>query len=247
MWQEYGLTQEVLKAIYFLLFIAILGAFLLSYTKAVELNQERYEKALAQYTEELSKEVALFEQKLSLERRAWSRIIHGEVQSALTAAATRLQREEHLENYHLELVKQDLNRAKENLTNPTKPKTNFSHTINDIIRTWQQICQINLNISARAARALDQSEDTREATIEIIKEAISNAIRHGDAKEINIKLNRHQDDILEIEIENNGRKLNPEAKKGLGSQMIDELTLSWHMDNKTKPTLKAQIPISKNQ
>ena len=246
MWQEYGLIREVVAASAFQLTIAILGSFLFSYTKALELNQEAYEQKLVQYTQELQKEVALFEQKLALEKRAWSRLIHGEVQAALTAAVTRLQMHDTLEPYQLEMVKQDLNRAKQNLICPPEDHTNFNQALAEIVFTWKSICHIEADISARAQRAIDINQDTRTVTNEIIKEAVSNAIRHGQAKNVKIKLDRIQDDILKIEIENDGFKaINPTP--GLGSQMLDELTLHWDLENQNnKVTLKAEVPISKN-
>jgi two-component sensor histidine kinase len=247
MFQEYGNTEAVLWATLVIWLIVTLSAFLLAYTKGVELNAERYEINLTQYTEELAKEVALFEQKLALEKRAWSRVIHGEVQSALSAAVTRLQRAEHLEPYELEMVKQDLNRAKQNLTNPPKEDTNFTQAFSEIVLTWRSICNIQADISARAQRAIDTNQDTRIVTNEIIKEAVSNAVRHGQAKNVNIKLDRIKDDILEIEIQNDGFKPARDKTPGLGSQLLDELTLSWSLETKNnKTTLKAEVPISKN-
>ena len=246
MWQEYGNTREVITAAGFQLLIVILGSFLFSFTKALELNQESYELTLTQYTQELQKEVALFEQKLALEKRAWSRLIHGEVQSALTAAVTRLQLSDKLEPYQLEMVKQDLTRAKDNLTNPPTQDTKFTQAFSEIVLTWKSICHIEADISARAQRALDQNHDTRTVTNEIIKEAVSNAVRHGQAKTVKVKLDRIQDDILNIEIQNDGFKtLNPNP--GLGSQMFDELTLNWSLQTiNNKTTLRAEVPISKN-
>ena len=195
----------------------------------------------------MAKEVALFEQKLGLEKRSWSRIIHGEVQSALTAALTRLQRSETLEPYELEMIKQDLNRAKENLINPPRIETNFNQAFSEIVFSWKSICNITADISARAQRAVDTNQDTRNVTNEIIKEAVSNAVRHGQAKNVNIKLDRIQDDILEIEIINDGFKPLRELTPGLGAQMLDELTLSWELSiNKNQTTLTAKVPISKN-
>lgn len=247
MFQEYGNTSQVITATTLLWFITFAMTFLLAFTKGVELNAERYEFSLTQYTAELAKEVALFEQKLALEKRAWSRVIHGEVQSALSAAVTRLQRAEHLEPYELEMVKQDLNRAKQNLINPPKEDTHFTQAFSEIVLTWKSICNIQADISARAQRAVDTNQDTRIVTNEIIKEAVSNAVRHGQAKNVSIKLDRIKDDILEIEIQNDGFKPARDKTPGLGSQLLDELTLSWSLETKNnKTTLKAEVPISKN-
>jgi two-component sensor histidine kinase len=247
MWGEYGNIPEVLLSTFYLWLSVVGGNILLSYTRGVELNREQFEQNLIQYNAELSKEIALFEQKLALEKRAWSRVIHGEVQSALSAAVTRLQRAEHLEPYEIEMIKQDLQRAKENLTNPPSQDLSFTRAFSEIVLSWRSICNIESQVSARAQRALDQNQDTRMVTNEIIKEAVSNAVRHGQAKTVTVKLDRIKDDILEIEIQNDGFVPLRNRKDGLGSQMMNELTLSWSLETKNnKTTLKAEVPISKN-
>ena len=247
MYQEYGNTEAVLWTTGLLWLINIMSSVVLAISQTLQQNQIKYEQALTQYTEDLHKEVALFEQKLSIEKRSWSRIIHGEVQSALTAAVTRLQRAETLEPYQLEMVKQDLNRAKENLLNPPKLEANFNQNLAEITSTWRSVCTIKTDISARAQRALDQNQDVCIVTNEIIKEAVSNAVRHGQAKTVSIKLDRIKDDILEIEISNDGFKPLRDQAPGLGSQMLDELTLIWNLTVKNNnTTLNATVPISKN-
>ncbi len=247
MWQEYGVTEANLWAILWMWLATIFSTYLLGYTRGVELNREQFEQNLSQFNAELAKEVALFEQKLGLEKRSWSRIIHGEVQSALTAALTRLQRSETLEPYELEMIKQDLNRAKENLINPPRIETNFNQAFSEIVFSWKSICNITADISARAQRAVDTNQDTRNVTNEIIKEAVSNAVRHAQAKNVNVKLDRIQDDILEIEISNDGYRPTLDQTPGLGAQMLDELTLSWQLtSNKNLTVLKAAVPIGKS-
>jgi hypothetical protein len=115
---RYGLTGEVITNGFWMLGIA-LGAFgLTAYARGLDALQAKFAVELEQFNDKFTKEVALFEQKLWLERRAWSYIIHGDVQGALSAALTRLQRSDKLEPFEIEMVKQDLQRAKVALTKP---------------------------------------------------------------------------------------------------------------------------------
>ena len=98
---RYGPIAEIFNNAIWMVGISV-GAFLLtSYARAIDEAREKYERELEQFNEQLSKEVALFEQRLWLERRAWSYVIHGDVQGSLSAAVTRLQRSEKLEPYEL--------------------------------------------------------------------------------------------------------------------------------------------------
>jgi len=244
---EYGLTGEVIANGVWMFGISI-GAFALTaYARGVDALQIKYAAELELFNERFNKEVALFEQKLWLERRAWSYVIHGDVQSALSAALTRLQRSEKLEPYEIEMVKQDLQRAKLALTKPNTREIDLSAGIDELVRAWSGVCEIKVETSARASRAIDGNRDIRNCINEICKEAISNAVRHGNAKNAEIHLSREQDDVIELEVCNDGHTILRDQPNGMGLSMIDDLSLNWQLTNerhKGKTCLVAQLPIN---
>ena len=112
---------------------------------------------------------------------------------------------------------------------------------------WAGVCEINVESSARATRAIDRNRDIRNCINEICKEAISNAVRHGNAKNAWIYINRERDDVIELEVCNDGHTLLRDQPKGLGLSMIDDLSLSWQLTaerHKGKTCLVTQLPIS---
>ncbi|CAB4684492.1 MAG: hypothetical protein F2660_02685 [Actinobacteria bacterium] len=244
---RYGFTPEVVNMTIWMVSLSVGSFFFTSYTRAIDTARDRYEVDLRRFNDQLTKEVSLFEQRLWLERRAWSYVLHGDVQGALSAAVTRLQRSEKLEPYELEMVKQDINRAMAALTKPPSTDVDFSQGIDELVRTWAGICDIKVETSARASRAIETNRDIRNCINEICKEAISNAVRHGNSKNAWITLSREQDDVIELEVCNDGHTLLREQPKGLGLSMIDDLSLSWQLTaerHKGKTCLVAQLPIS---
>jgi signal transduction histidine kinase len=243
----FGLTEAVLVNLCWMLGTSI-GSFLLSaYARGADELRAKYEAELELFNEKLAKEVTLFEQKLWLERRAWSYVIHGDVQSALSAAVARLQRTEKLEPYEIEMVKQDLQRAKLALTKPASRDIDLSSGIDELARAWAGVCEIKVESSARATRAIEINRDVRNCINEICKEAISNAVRHGNAKNAQITLSRDQDDVIQLEVCNDGHTVLREQPNGMGLSMIDDLSLNWALTNerhKGKTCLVAQLPIS---
>ncbi len=243
---RYGPIPEIFANAIWMIGISV-GAFVLtSYARAIDEARDKYERELEQFNEQLSKEVALFEQRLWLERRAWSYVIHGDVQGALSAAVTRLQRSEKLEPYELEMVKQDIARAAKALTSSPAKDINFTQSLDELVRTWAGVCDIKIESSARADRAIEANLDARNCINEICKEAISNAVRHGNAKNAVIRLSRDKDDVIELEICNDGYKPLREQPNGMGLSMIDDLSLSWKLTterHKDQTCLIAQIPI----
>ena len=243
---RYGPIPEIFANAIWMIGISV-GAFVLtSYARAIDEARDKYERELEQFNEQLSKEVALFEQRLWLERRAWSYVIHGDVQGALSAAVTRLQRSEKLEPYELEMVKQDIARAAKALTSSPAKDINFTQSLDELVRTWAGVCDIKIESSARADRAIEANLDARNCINEICKEAISNAVRHGNAKNAVIRLSRDKDDVIELEICNDGYKPLREQPNGMGLSMIDDLSLSWKLTterHKDQTCLIAQLPI----
>ena len=244
---EYGLIPQVIANAIWMACISV-GAFLLtSYARAVDVSRAQFESELESFNDQLAKEVALFEQKLWLERRAWAYVLHGDVQGALSAAMARLQRSDKLEPYEFEMVKQDLARAKEALTKPTSKDINFSQGIDELTRAWAGICDIKIEASARATRAIESNRDIRNCINEICKEAISNAVRHGNAKNAWIYLNREKDDVIELEVCNDGHRVLRDQPAGMGLSMIEDLSLNWQLTSdhhKDKTCLVAELPIS---
>ena len=244
---RYGLTGEVITNGFWMLGIS-LGAFgLTAYARGVDTLQAKFASELELFNEKFNKEVALFEQKLWLERRAWSYVIHGDVQSALSAAVTRLQRTEKLEPYEIEMVKQDLQRAKLALTKPASRDIDLNAGINELVRAWSGVCEIKVEASARATRAIESNRDIRNCINEICKEAISNAVRHGNAKNAEITLSRDQDDVIQLEVCNDGHTILRDQPNGMGLSMIDDLSLKWQLTNerhKGKTCLVAELPIN---
>jgi two-component sensor histidine kinase len=82
---------------------------------------------------------------------------------------------------------------------------------------------------------------------EICKEAVSNAVRHGEAKIVDIEVDRSSDSIIFISASNDGRATDKSAIPGVGSKMFDELTIDWalHTNRSSQRTiLEAQLPLA---
>ena len=243
---EYGVTQAVINMTIWMACLSVGSFFFTAYTRDIDVSRDRFEANLRTFNDQLAKEVALFEQRLWLERRAWSYVLHGDVQGALSAAATRLQRSEKLEPYELEMVKQDIARATKALSTSPEKDIDFTQGIDELVRTWAGVCNIKIEASARAERAIEINRDLRNCINEICKEAISNAVRHGNAKNAWIYLNREKDDVIELEVCNDGHRVLREQPAGMGLSMIDDLSLSWQLTaerHKDKTCLVAQLPI----
>jgi hypothetical protein len=219
----------------------------LAYNRSFQLDGLEIANQMRRDNESLEREVVLFEQQMWVARRNWSFVVHGTVQAALTAAIIRLSGSESPEEFQIQLALQDLARATNALSKTPEVEINLSQAFQDLITTWSGICTIKLNVTDRATRALARDSNARMCLNEICKEAVSNAVRHGEAKQVTIKVDRSDDELLIIEILNNGRPIDPMFRPGVGSAMLEEITLSWSISNQPATAnvlLKASLPVS---
>ena len=234
-------------AMYSMLLVAPVLA-ILGFAISASLDSARLdaEQRIQQDNESLSRETALFEQRMWLAKRNWSFVVHGTVQAALTAAITRLSAAEELEQYQIDLALQDLKRAKDALSKTPELDVDLGAALTALAATWQGICNVKWNITERAGRALVRDVNARMCVNEIAKEAVSNAVRHGEAKGLEIEIDRSTDELLVITIANSGRPVARDAEPGVGSRMLDDLTLAWSLTNNRalgKTVLQAQLPL----
>ncbi|MEY4422954.1 MAG: hypothetical protein RLZZ258_57 [Actinomycetota bacterium] len=216
-------------------------------SKSRDIERQKAEAQLAKDNEILQRELALFDQKLWVARRNWNFIIHGTVQSALTAAVTRLvSAGQEAEPYQLELVKQDIERARGALISPTQLDISIQSATAQIVDTWRGVCNVEFVFSARASRAIERDLGVRQCINEIAKEVVSNAVRHGSAKTVRFTIDRSEDELIELTAVNDGNPVPTEAPEGVGSQMLNELTLDWNIQNRAGSgvVFRASLPLS---
>ena len=234
----FGLSMMTLSAVVFLA-LALLDSF--------DFGSRAYRAQLDEQVKDLAYETALFEQQLWAARRNWSLVIHGTVQASLTAALTRLNSNE-VDETTSELAKKDLERAISALTNPPVVNLQLARAIEDLAATWQGVCEIEFEISAQLKKIFSSDANLAMCVNEILKEAVSNAVRHGDAKNANIEMKLVGGDVVELKVSNDGTPPSTIARKGLGSALLDELTLAWKLStgpNREKTVLLVTLPHSK--
>ena len=218
-----------------------------AYSKSYQTDRLEAVRQMTRDNNLLAREVALFDQQMWIARRNWSFVVHGTVQSALTAAITRLGNDSEPEQFQVDLALSDLDRAAKALSQTPEIELDLSKALQNISSTWDGICQVRINITERATRALDRNSDARICVNEICKEAVSNAVRHGEAKRVDIEIDRSGDEILFLKASNDGRPIEKSAVPGLGSKMFEELTVDWSLTTNRgagQTVLEAQVPLA---
>ena len=236
----YGLT---------LVTVSNIVIFSFAYLDSLDYEARLYRTMLEEQNQELVIEMALFEQQLWAARRNWSLVIHGTVQASLTAALTRLNAPD-ADKKTLDAAKKDLDRAMEALSAPPVSKINFAPAIKELVSTWQGVCDIEVEVSPELKKVISRDVRLSMCVNEILKEAVSNAVRHGDAQKAWVTVGAPSGGVIELSVANDGFAPTTGGRRGIGSGLLDELTVDWSLgydENNSRTILRARLPFSSLQ
>jgi signal transduction histidine kinase len=242
-----GLPGSTIESVSALLILALLvTTSLYGLVVTYEYNQAAFMKTLSSNNRRLARELALLNQRIWVEKREWALRIHGSVQASLTASLVRLSGESPPSKEQLAKVREHLSQASNGLKASAVKPVDLAASLKVIQKTWGGIAKIKVDLkSAPAQQVLDDAWGGVIAN-EIIKEAVSNSVKHGKADLVKVSFEDPTPGFVQIIVQDNGRGLSPKSSSGLGSQILDETAFPWSLQN--QPTggtiLKAQIAVA---
>jgi signal transduction histidine kinase len=181
---------------------------------------------------------ASLRQELWLNRRRTASVLHGPVQAALFASAMKLSQTAEPTPELVAEVEKDIQDALEKLNNPSNLEgEEISAVLEQIVDIWSDAAQITISFSEELERALSRRPLASEALIEISREFINNAIKHGKAENVSLRVFRVDPYRLAVEVTDDGQGVPPGAKPGFGSKLLTELSLSWNQSRQENKTV----------
>jgi signal transduction histidine kinase len=217
---------------------------LLTYGFVVESQRRSYESELRLANQDLNLELNRTSQLIWHVRQRAAQTLHGSVQASLTAANMRILGAEEINEELLEKVRQDLVRATESLTNLDGPNLDLKTSLADLVELWQGVCEVKVSIDDDLFDLISANQVTSNCINEIVKESVTNAIRHGKADTVEISIQDLDDGSIQIKVTNDGEG-NVSGVPGVGSQILDEITMRWSRESiEDKELVTAQVALS---
>jgi len=171
-----------------------------------------------------------------------SRLLHGEVQSALHFGIAKYEGGSSSSNRY-----KTLEEMQDQIRNAFAKKpslVDLEQLTKELAEFWSGICELKFDFSDQAIEALDRDQIAMSISWDLIKEASANSIRHGKATEVSILLRLRERDLIELQVANNGAAPQAETSTGLGSTMFNSCTTEWRLENGPEGIrLKAMIPV----
>lgn len=219
--------------------VLVIGALTTLVAAIKELRDSLIEE-LTKLNLDVRRELVSQNQALLHVRRELSNALHGPVRAALLSTAFAYNQKPPGSPSLLHELAERLENPQ--LLKPVATTEDAISLINQTIELWRDSCSIELEITDEAKAALEIDIVAASFLSQILNESITNAITHGGAKTIS-GLVSVKSDNLSIEVSDDG-VFSAKPQPGLGSQMMDSLTLEWGIEvANNKTLLSATLPL----
>ena len=156
-----------------------------------------------------------------------ARLLHGPIQNSLQAASIRLQ-ESPLENAEkvIEELSQRMNEIAPMIESETLMAPDVSKSLGELVDLWNDLATIQVNIDQSVQMQLGQDPPAAYITIDICQEICSNAIRHANARAIEIDIASNDREITISMVDGGDPRIgNPGL--GIGSEFLNTCSINW--------------------
>lgn len=233
---------EVIQITAFVVVYLLLLGF--SFWSAFNRNRATQLAAIAESQIEIRREISLIDQIVWVTRRKWAYVIHGAVQGALTVAQSRLLLAEKIDGRLLRTVLTDIEKAKKALSGNADFTKSTQELTLEISKSWQGLCEVSFQVDRESLALIDQDEFLRTSFIEISKELVGNAHRHGKAKKVWIAVLEHSGSELRLVSTNDGIPFDRDSVPGLGFELLNQLSSRWEIADEIGFVLTCDIPVA---
>ena len=119
----------------------------------------------------------------------------------------------------------------------------------DLQERWSENVAITVSMDPDDEALIDKDATCAGILFEIVREATSNAIRHGDAHTIDVVIScAPAQRVAHVTVSNDGKPLPNSPVHGLGSRTMSELTVSWsRVQVKDTVFVDATIPLGSGE
>ena len=197
-----------------------------SLVSSLRREQRHMERALAASLADQAEELGRVRQLVADQRARLAHLMHGGLQAELTASALTLSREWGTlepEQAPEEIVSQLL--AEIDRQQAAMDTTPPALDLEDLFDTWRLAMDLEVEFDREARAQLSEDAELRARVIDVLSEALTNIVRHGDHRRATVRVARGPDGTLEVTVRNPG--ILKSGPVGLGSEELAERCAHW--------------------
>ena len=198
-------------------------------TYAYSLLNAGWSKTLDELTDvlnELGTVNARLRQQIWLRQRNLALELHGSIQSKLTALSKTISKmgagdSEKITGLIVE-IRESLNRLDQS---DYLDGSSFERLVDDLKVLWEGTLKIEINTGRKASSLLEKDEGIARCVFEVLREAVTNAVKHGEASLVRMQVNASELGV-QLEIWNNGTPI-ADLGEAAGMKLLEQLR-AWH-------------------
>jgi hypothetical protein len=180
--------------------------------------------------EQLDLLVSRLRREVAAQRKSLSWVLHGPVQSVLISTAQEITK---VQDRSLSLT--DLAKRMEdvvaNIGSHHSTEPNLEMLLSEMKDVWGHSIRFENSVSKLGYKQLNGDLSLAAGAVEFVREGVANAYRHAQATNIKISVSVQSDNLLVIQITNDGAALNAVRNQGLGSSIFDEVCWRWSLES----------------
>ena len=169
---------------------------------------------------------ARLRQQIWLRQRNLALELHGSIQSKLTALSKTISKmgagdSEKITGLIVE-IRESLNRLDQS---DYLDGSSFENLVNDLQVLWEGTLEIEVEIGRKASSLLKKDEGIARCVFEVLREAVTNGVKHGDASLVRFQVNASELGV-QLKIWNNGKPI-ADLSEAAGMKLLEQLS-AWH-------------------
>lgn len=167
-------------------------------------------------------------QQVWLGQKSLAMELHGSVQATLQALALRLAKMQEPKGEELTQILQGVRQALHRIENQEYlAGQDISSLLEELKELWEGTAEISSLVTYRAKEQLLKDQGLARCAFEVIRESVTNAVKHGHASEIEVLIDSAEEE-LRLTISNNGSWNEPQ-RQSLGTELLDQLCLEKNL------------------
>lgn len=206
-------------------------------------------KSVSQTNDDLAWVETRLQSQLWLDQKRLALVVHNEVQATILSAGLSIKKAIQSGD---EAVKKELPALRKLLSEALDldqhrvEKRTIENVVALINDTWDGLVTTTLSVEPLAAPLLAQDALASEVCAEVIREFVTNSLKHGQASRVTIEISFDDIQALRLKLVNNGALLSANSNtSGLGTRFLNAVSLSHELSNVSGGVeLRAEVPVS---
>lgn len=235
-WWVNGVPSAATASVFGLLELAVTTMVAAAVEGSVEQQHRSTQKQLHTTLQSVEWAAARLRQRAWSEQRSFGRLLHGTVQAMMVSAAIRMS----------DQTPQEAEETIETLTTHLRyalgqgSQVPWRQEVSNLQEMWSGAIDLSITITPETQAALDLDALAGNSLFQVMSEAVTNAVRHGDADTVRITVEA-QDDCVVVTVMNDGNPIAPPGSEGMGSRIFDANCIDWDLRVDRVTSLTARI------